>query len=145
DRTEDRTNRPTALGSARVVVVGGLLGEVVAELLEEVLAPGLDVVVLELGQLAEEFFLAGGQPGGGLDDDLDQFVAAAPAVDIRHAAALELQDLAGLRAAGDGQAVGTVERGDLDLGAQRGLGEADGDAGDQIAAGAFEERVLADV
>ena len=101
--------------------------------------------MLDLGQLAEQLLLAGGEVPGRLDDDLDQLVAAAPAVDVGHPAALELEDVAALGPLGDVQPVGAVERRHLDLGAEGGLGEADRHLADQVVAVPLEERVLADL
>ena len=80
----------------------------------------------------------------GLDDDLDQLVAAAPAADVGHAAALEPEHVAALRPPGDVQPVGAVEGRHLDLGAEGGLREADRHLAEQVVAVALEERVLAD-
>ena len=83
-----------------VSVASVLLGEVVAEFLEEALAPGADLLVFDLGEFAEQLFLAGREVPGGLDDDLDELVAAAPAADVGHARALDPEDLAALGPSG---------------------------------------------
>ena len=54
------------------------------------------MLVFDLGELAEQLFLAGRQVPRGLDDDLDELVAAAPAADVGHAAALDPEDVAAL-------------------------------------------------
>ena len=100
--------------------------------------------MLDLGQLAEQFFLPGGEVPRGLDDDLDQLVAAAPAADVGHPPPLEPEHVAALGPLGDVQPVRAVEGGDLDLGAEGGLGEADRHLADQVVAAPLEERVLAD-
>jgi len=57
---------------------------------------------------------------------------------------VDLEDRAVLGALGDGQVVGTIERWDLDLGAEGGLGEADGQLDDKVIALAGEHRVVRD-
>src|SRR4051794_2500478 len=94
----------------------GVLGEVVAELLEEAPAPGAHVGLLDLGQLAEQLLLAGGEAAGGLDVDLREDVAPGPAVEVGHAVAADPEDLAALRPLGDVEVVGPVEGRYLDLG-----------------------------
>src|SRR3954451_19426744 len=77
-RRRPRRNRVcnSVARSGRAVLAGlDVLGEVVAQFLEEALAAGADLLVLQLGQVAEQLLLAGAEPGGGLDDNLDEFVA----------------------------------------------------------------------
>ncbi len=120
------------------------LGEIVAQFLEEALSPGTDLQVLDFSKLPEQLLLAGGQVPRGFNDDLDQLVAPAPAADVGHAATLDSDHLTALRAAGNHDIVGTIERGNADLGPQRGLREADRNLAVQIVAPPFEEGVPLD-
>src|SRR5262249_10577903 len=75
------------LNSSRCLLAAvGLLGEVVAQFLEETLSFRADVLVLELGELTEQLFLTRGELAWGLHDDFDQLIAPPAAGEIGHAA-----------------------------------------------------------
>src|SRR4029077_14969768 len=69
-------------------------------------------------------------------------IAAAAAVDVGHALALEAQRRAGLRAFGDPNRLGPVERRHHDVAAERDGREVDRDLAEQVDAVAAEELVL---
>ena len=128
------------------VVLGALfLSEIIAQFLEETLTTGTDRLVLDLRKLAEEFFLAGRQVLGRLDDDLDQFIAATSTIEVGHSAPLELDHFTTLRATRNVEAVGPFKGRDLNIGTKRGLREADRDLTMQVVLDPFEERMLADL
>src|SRR4051794_1905854 len=122
----------------------GLLGEVISQFIEEAPPPGADLLVFDLRELPEQLLLPGGEVLGGLDHDLDQLVAAAPAADVGHPPRPDPQDLAALGPAGHVQVFGAVERGDFDLGAEGRLGEADGHLAPEVVPLPLEEGMLLD-
>src|SRR5262249_14740411 len=136
------TLREQVARSGLALLFGLLLGEIVAKFFEEILAPGADLLVLDLGELAEQFLLAGRQVAGRLDDAPRQLVAPATAADVGHAPAPEPEDVAALAAARDLRAVAAVERRHVDFGAQGRLGEADRHLAVQIIAPPLEERMF---
>src|SRR5208337_4280656 len=129
------------VGDPRIL---GLLREIVPQFLEEALAPGADLRVIDLGELPEQLLLSGRQVPRGLDHDLDQLVTPTAAADIGHAAPLDPDHLAALCAARNHDLLGSVERGVLDLGAQRGLGKADRDLGEEVVPPPLEKRMSPD-
>src|SRR6266581_1401775 len=102
--------------------------EQLAHLVEEALAPRVaDGLAGLVGELLEELALARGQVGRGLDDDADVLVAARLAVALGDALAAQAEGAPRLRALGDAHLDLAIERRDLDVGAERGLREADRD------------------
>src|SRR5579859_7042086 len=100
------------------------------------------MVVIELGELAEDFLLARGEMARGFHHDLDELVAPAAAVQIRHAAALEFHHVTALRSLGYGHPLGAVQSGHLHVGTEGGLSEADRHLADKVVSLALEKRVF---
>jgi len=118
---------------------------------EEVLHPLEERAVLvgevgdreRLRELLEELALLGGEALRDDDADEDVEIAAAPAAERRDALALEAQDRAGLGALGHGELrLPSVERRDLEGGAEGGLRDAHWHLAEEVRAVALEERVL---
>ena len=93
------------------------------------------------GELPQELLLLLGELGGRLHADFDDEVALAVGVQVGNALAAQLELLAALRAFGDLDGFDAFERVDLELGAERGLREADGNDAVEVVAIALEELV----
>jgi hypothetical protein len=78
---------------------------------------------------------------GYFDIDLDELVAGAAASDIGQSLSLDAKDAAVLGSRGNFELFFAVEAGDIDSGAEGGLGKANGDEGDEVVSVAFEEIV----
>src|SRR5262249_17415845 len=113
-------------------------------LLAEAFSLRLHFVSELLGELFEELPLARGQRGGNLDGHLDQLITAAAAGAAHDALALDAQNAAGLRARWDFQLSLSFERRNLELAAEGGLNERDGDRARDVVARALEERMRSD-
>ena len=81
---------------------------------------------------------------GRRDQHVHEQVAAAAAAQVGHAETADPLDVAVLGARPDRQVLRAVERLDLRLGAERGLGDADGQRGVEVVALALEARVAGD-
>src|SRR5690606_11434685 len=79
------------------------------------------------------------------DDDMAEQVAVADAADALDALAAQAEDLAGLGFGRDLEARNTVQRGDLDLAAKRGDGDADRHLAMQVIVVALEHTVFLEV
>src|SRR5207253_3257976 len=112
-----------------------------AELVGEALALGRDMFLFQLGQLAEELFLAPGQLPGRLHHQLDEKVTLAAAAQAGHAPAGDTQHLAALDAAFQGLAKRAIERRHLDVAAEGGLADRDRHLADQMVAVPLKERM----
>src|SRR5690606_31291971 len=86
---------------------------------------GRVLLATQLGELPEQLLLLGVEAGGGLDVDVDERVAPAALVEVRHAAPVQRDDLAGLGAGPDVDLLGAVERVDHEGGAEGGRGHRD--------------------
>src|SRR5690606_26134092 len=85
----------------------------------------------------------GVEAGGGLDVDVDEQVAPAALVEVRHAAPVQRDDLAGLGAGPDVDLLGAVERVDHEGGAEGGRGHRDVHGAVEVVAAPLEDRVRA--
>src|SRR5205807_2705960 len=90
----------------------------------------------------EQLALAGGELAGNLDVHAYELVAAAVALQIGNAFPLEAENHAGLRARRNLDLGLVLQRRHLDLGAERELGERDGQLADDVLTLASEQRVL---
>src|SRR6185503_5871169 len=114
-------------------------------LVEEALRHRVNVLARERRELLEQLSLSRRQLLRRLDDDAHELVAGAVAVQIRHAAAAQTEHLARLCPGRYLHLEAAVERRDLDLGAERGLGDADRHLAHEVRALAREDRMLLDV
>src|SRR4051794_12975938 len=87
--------------------------EHILEFVEEGLALGQGRSVLGAGELAEELALFLGQLAGHFDEDLHELVTVAGRAEVGQTLALELEDLAVLRAGGDVHLLGAFQRRDV--------------------------------
>src|SRR5688500_2568771 len=106
---------------------------------------GLGLLFEGGGELLQELALLVGQVGRGFDAQADLEVAAAAAVEVRHALAAQAHRAAGLGAGRDLEPGRLVEGGDLDLVAEGGLGDVDRQVGHQVVGLAAEVAVRLDV
>ncbi len=98
------------------------------------LSPPPTVFAAQLGELAKQVGLLVGKLRRHLDDEFGTQVAAAPALQPRHAALAEHELLARLRTGRDGDLLVTIERRQLDRGPQGGLGDRHGDHRHEVVA-----------
>src|SRR5579883_1550347 len=117
------------------------LHEVVFDLLEETLFRRRIVDGQGVPKLFEQLALFAGDARRDANVNVDVEIAAAAAVDVGNALVLEPELRAGLRAFRDLQLVRLFERGDFDLGAERGLRDIDRNGAVQVLLAALEKRV----
>lgn len=99
----------------------------------------------EFVQLLEELSLLFAEVLGDDEVGADKNIAAAVAVDVGNSFAANPEASSRLRAGGDVQRLGSFECGNLNVRAERGLGNGDGDAAKQMFFVALENLVLADM
>src|SRR5581483_12123617 len=114
-------------------------------LLEKGLRQRVHLLAREAGELLEQLALTGGELAGRLDEDPDDLVTAPVPVELGNAAALQTERLSRLRAGGYLHLRRAVERGHVDLRAERRLREAQRDVAHDVGPRALEERMLLDV
>src|SRR5208282_1811740 len=105
----------------------------------------VDGLAVELGEFLEQFALARGQAARRFDNYLDELIAAAVAVKVDDALALEAQDFSRLRGGRNLELDFAFERRHFDLGADRRLRKADRRLDYHVVVLAHEHRVLFDV
>src|SRR6266851_5094324 len=125
--------------AGRFFFLGLLVAEQLAHLVEEALRLRIGVLAGDGGELLEQVALLLGELFRHLHRDPDVLVAALVAVELGDALALEPEHLAALGAGGDLHLHLAVERGHLDCGPQRRLGEADGHLADDLGVLADED------
>src|SRR5207249_9787864 len=103
----------------------GAIAEHLLVLLEEALAPREHLLAGHARELLEQFALARGELARRLDDDAHEVVAAPVAVEIGDALAFQLEDRPGLRPRRNAHPQLPLERRHVEVGAERGLREAD--------------------
>src|SRR5690606_999661 len=138
-----------AVGAGRVLEAaekgGSIRAEELADLAEEALALGVDVLSRLLGKLLEQLALTGAQLGGGLDDPAHQLIPAAAAVEVGNALPPQGLHLPALGAGTDLELEPSIQRGDLHLRPEGGLGEGDGHLAHHVVVLTREDGVLLDV
>ena len=112
---------------------------------EEGLAEGAFFAVAEFGEFLELGFLGRREMGGDFDVDADVKVAETVALDIFYAFAFEAEHGGGLSAGRDSDRGFAVQCWDLDVRAESGLNEIDGDFAKQVVAIALEDGMGFDV
>src|SRR5262249_35143095 len=96
-------------------------------------------------KFAQQLFFPFSQMGGRFHHDMHNLMPAALASQFRHAAVAEGQPVTGLGAARDRQCLWPVQRGHLNLCAQRGLWERDRHLAMELRAATLEELVWGDM
>src|SRR5450631_713097 len=127
----------SALAHQATRVTGGLL-ERGAQLGEDALVGGCDLLASQLGEAAQQIDFFFRESGGDLDVDPDQQVPAASASQRWDPDVFHSEQLPRLGAGRDEHLVVGVEAGDREAGAERGLGHRDLPDVEQIVAVAFE-------
>ena len=107
---------------------------------------GVVLLATSLRELTKRVLLLLGQPSGDLHVDGEDQIASAvvPIVDVGNALTSQSKDGAGLGALLDLVLDGALQSGDVDLGAQRGLGDGDGYLAVDVHAVPLENAVGAD-
>src|SRR6266478_67735 len=101
------------------------------------------MLLIDLGQIPEQLFLAFSQMPWGFHEYRDQQITVSCAAQAGHAFAGNADNFAALNAALQMMLKGAVQRRNLDLAAQGGLAKRNRHLANQVRAVALEERMLA--
>src|SRR5262245_21606396 len=139
-----KDHRKVAQKAAIDSAFGGL-HEVIFDLLENSFFGGLVVCRQRFPKLLEQLLLIARELGGGFHFEMDHDVTTSVAVHMRHALMAYAQLRARLRAFRNFEVLRLLQRGDFDLGTQRGLRDIHRNRAMQVVLVALEERVFLDL